>query len=120
MERAFAGRGRAYRVLDDVGAHTLQRPRPMPKPTKTRPSPRPRAPRSLLLGKALARARMGAGHENASAFARAMSLAPNTVYRIEAGKICPGADTLMAWALACHVSLDTMVRGVPVERGAAA
>lgn len=92
----------------------------MPKVTKPRRTPRPRAPHSLPLGKALARARKGAGHENASAFARAMRLAPNTVYRIEAGEICPGADTLMAWASACHVSLDEMVRGVPVERGAAA
>lgn len=67
------------------------------------------------LGAALEKHRREAGHENASAFARKLCVAPNTVYRIEGGAVAPGAELLEAWARECRVSHDDLVAGVPFE-----
>lgn len=54
-------------------------------------------------------ARLAAGHENAAKFALRVGVRPNTVYRIEAGKIRPSIDTLAAWARVCAVTTDSLL-----------
>lgn len=52
---------------------------------------------------------------NKSAFARDLELAPNTVYRMEAGEMAPGTSVLLRWAKRCGVGLDAMLAGVPPD-----
>lgn len=59
-------------------------------------------------GGALKAARLSAGHENASAFAKLVDLTPNSIYRLERGELSPSAQTLIRWADACKVSVDTL------------
>lgn len=59
-------------------------------------------------GEALKNARIAAGHENASAFAKLVNLTPNSVYRLERGDLHPSAETLVRWADACGVSVDAI------------
>lgn len=61
-------------------------------------------------------ARRGAGHKNASAFARAVGVQPNTVYRIEAAEVVPSVATLAEWSRVCGVSADRLLG---LERGRA-
>lgn len=52
---------------------------------------------------------MAAGCTNASAFARDLGVAPNTIYRIEKGEMQPSVDTLAAWAKRCGKSADELL-----------
>lgn len=61
------------------------------------------------LGGRLRAARIAAGLGNASGFARLVGLQPNTIYRIEKGKVVPSVATLAAWARACSVSSDSLL-----------
>lgn len=67
------------------------------------------------IGQNLRDARLQAGHENASAFARAVGVTPTTIYRIERDLTLPSVPTLRAWAVECGVSSDSLL-GLNEER----
>lgn len=71
-------------------------------------------------GEALKAARLTAGHENASAFAKLVDLTPNSVYRLERGELTPSAQTLVRWADACGVTVDALADAASHEPAPAA
>lgn len=71
------------------------------------------------LGERIARARLAAGYENASAFARRVGVVPNTLYRWESGDLTPDVARLAAVSRLTKVSLDWLVRGVETTTHAA-
>jgi len=64
------------------------------------------------IGARIGAARAAAGYgANASAFARAIGVAPNTVYRWESGEIVPDVWRLESISRVCRVTMDYIVRG---------
>lgn len=64
------------------------------------------------IGARIHEARIAAGYgDNASEFAREIGMAPNSVYRLEAGKMEPKVPTLERISRVCRVSMDWLVRG---------
>lgn len=63
----------------------------------------------MPLNERLRAARVAAGHDNVIAFAVQIGIHPNTVYRIENGKMNPQLATLRKWAEACRVSIGSLL-----------
>lgn len=63
----------------------------------------------MALHERLRAARLAANHDVASAFARLIGVEPNTVYRLESGRLQPSIETLAAWATVCGVSADSLL-----------
>lgn len=63
----------------------------------------------MTLPERLRRARHRAGYTNASAFARAINVTANTVYRVEKGDLKPSIETLAEWARVCGVTTDSLL-----------
>lgn len=59
----------------------------------------------------LQRARVAAGHTNASEFARLVGVQPNSVYRYERGDQRPSLAIAAKWAAVTGVQLDWLARG---------
>ena len=59
-------------------------------------------------------AREAAGFSCAAAFAREISVQPNTVYRLERGDLEPSVATLHRWAAKCQVSADDLLGAAEV------
>lgn len=75
-------------------------------------------PQEAARGLLLRNARIRAGYLNASEFADLIDVAPNSVYRHEAGRMAPSVGVLVAWARACGVPLESLA--VAVDRKGAA
>jgi transcriptional regulator with XRE-family HTH domain len=70
----------------------------------------------MTLSERLREARHRAGYENASAFADALGVRANTVYRIERADIRPSVATLARWAEVCGVTSDSLLGIAPARR----
>lgn len=81
---------------------------------KTKVSPQ-EAARGLLLRNA----RIRAGYLNASEFADLIEVAPNSVYRHEAGRMAPSVGVLMAWARVCGVPIESLAVAIDKKTRAA-
>lgn len=74
-------------------------------------TPEIRAEIGARIGEAMVAA--GYGQNMASAFARAVGVSPNTVYRWCSGAMVPDFWALEAISRVCRVSIDWIVRGEP-------
>jgi len=66
---------------------------------------------SMTLSERLKQARMAAGFENASEFARAIAVQPNSIYRYERGDQTPSLSVATRWAEVTSVSLGWLSTG---------
>lgn len=63
------------------------------------------------------RARLSAGYENTSEFARLVGVQPNTIYRAESGLNVPDIFTLEGISRVARVTIDSLIRGQEPSRG---
>lgn len=63
------------------------------------------------IGARIRQARLACGLDNASEFARRVSVTPTTVYRWEAGSVVPSVFTLYDIAAVCGVSMEWLIGG---------
>lgn len=66
----------------------------------------------MALNARLRAAREATSHKSAVTFADAIDIAPNTVYRIESGRMQPSVETLRKWARECGVTTDSLLAGL--------
>ena len=66
----------------------------------------------MPLNARLRAAREATPHKSAVTFADALRIAPNTVYRIESGRMQPSIETLRKWARECGVTTDSLLDGL--------
>ena len=63
------------------------------------------------IGERIATARLSAGYENASEFARHVGVSPNTIYRWERGEVAPSIWQLESVSRIARVTTDWILRG---------
>jgi transcriptional regulator with XRE-family HTH domain len=63
------------------------------------------------IGARIASARLSAGYENASEFARHVGVSPNTIYRWERGEVAPSIWQLESVSRVSRVTTDWILRG---------
>jgi transcriptional regulator with XRE-family HTH domain len=63
------------------------------------------------IGGRIATARLSAGYENASEFARHVGVSPNTIYRWERGEVAPSIWQLESVSRVARVTTDWVLRG---------